>query len=199
MHLLKTRTHGWVVAIVVSLTLLGCPRKPPPHYYLLDPGTQNYLNEVASGIAIGVGPLWVAPHLNRLQVVTRETETDLMISDAHQWAAPVKDSVFHVIAANLAVELNTNRIYEFPLRRRRHLDYQVAIDLLRLDGRLGGEVILVARWILSSGDGKKMLASRVTRVAKATQSDDYSSYIQAKSQAVIDLGKEIAKTIKEQT
>jgi uncharacterized lipoprotein YmbA len=198
MHLPKIRPHGWTVAIIVLLALYGCPRKPPPNYYLLDSGTQNTLSEVASGVAIGIGPLWVAPHLNRLQVVTRQTDTELKISDAHQWAAPVRDSVFSVIASNLAVELNTNLIYEFPLRLRRHLDYRVAIDLIRLDGHLGGEVILEARWILSSGDGKKMLDSRVTSVSKSTQSDDYSSYIQAKSQAVIALSKEIAKSIKKQ-
>jgi uncharacterized lipoprotein YmbA len=178
---------------------MGCPRKPPPNYYLLDPGTPTHINEVPSGIAIGVGPLWVAPHLNRRQVVTRLSETDLKISDAHQWAAPVKDSVLYVIAANIAVELNTNRIYEFPMRRRRHLDYQVAIDLLRLDGQLGGDVILEARWILSSGDGKKILISRVTRIVKQSLGVNYSSYILAKSLVVAELAKEIAQTIKTQS
>jgi uncharacterized lipoprotein YmbA len=72
----------------------------------------------------------------------------------------------------------------------------VAIDVLRLDGRIGGEVECVARWIISSGDGKKELVSRISRIVESTPGEDYEAFIQAESRAVAALGKEIADAIK---
>lgn len=135
-------------------------------------------------------------HRQEWSIVTRESNTQLRLSESHQWAEPLQVAIYSIIAIKISSELNTNRIYEFPLRCKRPLDYRVAIDVLRLDGRIGGEVECVVRWIISSGDGKKELVSRISRIVKSIQSEDYDAFIQAESRAVAALGKEIADAIK---
>ena len=171
-------------------------QKPPPDYYMLDPGPPGKFTGLEHGVAIGIGPFSVAPHLNRLQIVTRESDTRLKMSEAHQWAAPLKDTIWNILAINLAKQLNTNRIYEVPSRQKRTLAFRVGIDILRLEGQLGGDVELLSRWIISSGDGKKELVSKISRFLESTNNEDYEAYVEAQSRALTALSKEIAAAIK---
>jgi uncharacterized lipoprotein YmbA len=198
MNLPEKRFITLVLSLSLAFAIGGClgAQKPPPDYYMLDPGPPGKFTGLAHGVAIGIGPYSVAPHLNRLQIVTRESDTRLKMSEAHQWAAPLKDAIWTVIAINLAKELNTNRIYEAPSRQKRTLAFRVGIDILRLDGQLGGDVELLARWVISSGDGKKELISKITRFVESTPTDDYEAYVEAQSRALASLSKEIAAAMK---
>ncbi|MBW2410776.1 MAG: membrane integrity-associated transporter subunit PqiC [Deltaproteobacteria bacterium] len=189
-----------VLIFLVALALWGClgEQKPPPEYYMLYPGPSTEFTRLEHGMAIGIGPFTVAPHLNRLQIVTRESNTRLRMSEAHQWAAPLKDAIYNVLAVNLAAELNTNRIYEVPSRQKRTLQYRVGIDILQLAGELGGEVKLVSRWVITSGDGKRELISHISRIIEPTGTNDYEAYVEAQSRALIALSKKIAEAIKAQ-
>ena len=192
---MKRRMNAVSLTLILVFLILGCvPMKPPPNYYMLDPKLESELIGREHGMAIGVGPLSVASHLNRLTIVTRDSNTRLTLSEANQWAEPLREGIFKVIAISLAAELDTNRIYEVPQRRKRPLDYQVAIHILRLDGELKGEVVLMARWILSSGDGKnrKELVNRVSRIVEAAEAPGYEAFVEAQSRAIAALSKEIA-------
>ena len=200
MRLLKKRSNTTFLIFLITLALSGClgEQKPPPDYYMLYPGPSTEFTGLESGVAIGIGPFYLAPHLNRLQIVTRESNTRLKMSEAHQWAAQLKDTIYNIISVRLAAELNTSRIYEVPSRQKRTLAYRVGIDIMELVGELGGEVKLVSRWIITSGDGKKELISHTSRISEPTGTDDYEAYVEAQSRALIALSKEIADAIKAQ-
>ena len=200
MRLLEKRSIILVLIFLIAAALWGClgEQKPPPEYYMLYPGPSREFTGLEHGMAIGIGPFSVAPHLNRLQIVTRESNTRLKMSEAHQWAAPLKDAIYNVLAVNLAAELNTNRIFEVPSRQKRTLSYRVGIDIMQLVGELGGEVRLVSRWIITSGDGKRELISHISRIVEPTGTDDYEAYVEAQSRALVALSKEIAAAIKAQ-
>ena len=200
MRLLQKRSKTLVLIFLIALALLGClgQQKPPPDYYMLYPGPSTEFTGLESGVAIGIGPFYLAPHLNRLQIVTRESNTRLKMSQAHQWAAPLKDTIYNIISVRLAAEINTSRIYEVPSRQKRTLAYRVGIDIIELVGELGGNVKLVSRWMITSGDGKQELISHTTRIVEPTGTDDYEAYVEAQSRALITLSKEIADAIKSQ-
>jgi uncharacterized lipoprotein YmbA len=200
MRLLEKRSNTAILIFLIALALSGClgQQKPPPDYYMLYPGPSTEFTGLEHGMAIGIGPFYLAPHLNRLQIVTRESNTRLKMSEAHQWAAPLKDAIFNVISVRLAAELSTNRIYEVPSRQKRTLQYRVGIDILQLAGELGGEVKLISRWIITSGDGKRELISHISRIVEPTGTDDYEAYVEAQSRALNALSKEIAEAIKAQ-
>ena len=198
MTFLEKRFIKLVLFVFLAVAISGClgTQKPPPDYYMLDPGPPGKFTGLEHGVAIGIGPFSVAPHLNRLQIVTRESDTRLKMSEAHQWAAPLKDTIWNSLAINLAKELNTNRIYEVPSRQKRTLAFRVGIDILRLEGQLGGDVELLSRWIISSGDGKKELISKISHFLESTPIDDYEAYAEAQSRALTALSKEIAAAMK---
>jgi uncharacterized lipoprotein YmbA len=175
----------------------GCAKGPPPKFYMMQTPAATEPAGLEQGVTIGVGPVNLPAHLDRNQIVSRETGVKLDLSEREQWAEPVKDGVSRVLAVQLALTLDSNRIFVLPLRRRRALDFQVAVDVLRLDGTLGGDVILGARWSILSGDGKKLLISQVSRVEESTGVPEVAAYVEAQSRAVARLGEEIGTAIKE--
>lgn len=184
--------------LVTSLLAAGCATTPPPDFYILDTAAPTSLPGFEQGVSVGVGPVEVAEHLNRNQIVMRESGTKLKVSEQSQWAEPLKAGFTRVLRINLGLNLNSNRIYALPMRQRRPLDYQVAVDLLRFDGALGKEVVLGTRWTLLSGDGNKILLSKVTRVQEPVQGNDISEFVAAQSRALAILIREIAAAIKDQ-
>jgi uncharacterized lipoprotein YmbA len=184
------------LALLATLLAAGCAKAPPPDFFLLDAAAPSQLPGFEQGLSVGVGPVEIARHLDRNQIVSRESDTKLKLSDRNQWAEPLKAGFTRVLLINLGLELDSNRVYALPMRQRLPLDYRVEVDLVRFDGVLGREVILAARWALMRGDKREILTSKVSRIREPVQGDDYAAFTTAQSRAVARLGREIAAAIK---
>lgn len=197
---MKTPPFPRVLKLVVAGLLIGaCAPKPPPDFYLLNTAAPTSPPGFEQGVRVGVGPVKTPSYLDRNQIVSRESGTKLRLSEQSQWAEPMKAGLTRVLLVNLGLELDSNRIYALPMRQRRSLDYQIPIDVLRFDGTLGTgrEVVLGARWMLLSGDGKQVLISKVSRIQEPVNAVDVAAFVEAQSRAVARLSAEIAIAIKE--
>lgn len=141
----------------------------------------------------------IAPYLEGNQIVTRESDTQVSLSDQSRWAEPLKAGLIRVLLINLSVDLDSNCIYGLPLRRTRQLDYQVPIDVLRFDNAPGktDQVVLGAHWALLSGDEEETITSKVSRIREPIDGADVSAFVAAQSRALGKLSAEIAAAIKE--
>ena len=186
-------------AFFILLTMLiaaaGCAKGPPPDFYVLHATTSESIAGVERGIAVGIGPVELPAHLNRSQIVTRTSDYQLDLSESHQWAEPLKDSVSRVIAVNLSNMLESNRVYVIPRRQKISLDFQISIDIARFDGRLGEAAALGARWTLYGKDTREPLLSKVTTVYEETGDDTYNALVAASSRTLEVLSMEIAQAI----
>ncbi|MCK5364255.1 MAG: membrane integrity-associated transporter subunit PqiC [Gammaproteobacteria bacterium] len=186
-------------AFFILLTMLiaaaGCAKGPPPDFYVLHATTSESIAGVERGIAVGIGPVELPAHLNRSQIVTRTSDYQLDLSESHQWAEPLKDSVSRVIAINLSNMLESNRVYVVPRRQKISLDFQVTIDIARFDGRLGEAATLGARWTLYGKDTREPLLSKVTIVYEETGDGTYNALVGASSRTLEILSREIADAI----
>lgn len=191
-------TPTQILAFLLLAVGSGCAKTPPPDIYLLDSAAPSQLPGFEKGIAVGVGPVELAPYLDRGQIISRESATKLKASEGHQWGEPLKAGFTRVLMVNLGLELDSNRIYEYPTRQRRSLDYQVALDVLRFDGALSSEIVLAVRWTLLSGDGKRVLVSKVSSIEETVHQSSYESFVVAQSRAVVQLAREIADGVRDQ-
>lgn len=185
-----------VFSVLITLLLASCAKGPPPTFYLLDVAAPKQLPGFERGVAIGVGPVETARYLDRNQIVSRTEGASLDLSEQHQWAEPLKAGFTRALLINLGLGLNSNRIYEMPMRRRRPLDFQIPVDVLRFDGVLGEEVVLSARWAVLSGDGKRVLVSKVSRYIEPTRGPGFDAFVAAQSRALSQLADEIVATIR---
>ena len=183
------------ILLAMLMTAAGCAKGPPPDFYVLHAPASESIVGAEHGVAVGVGPIELPAHLNRSQIVTRATDYQLDLSESHQWAEPLKDSVSRVIAVNLSSMLESNRVFVIPRRQKVSLDFQISIDIARFDGRLGEAAALGARWTLYGKDTREPLLSQVTIVSEDTEDGSYNALVAASSRALGILSMEIAEAI----
>ena len=185
----------FVILIIGTLSFTGCATTPPPTYFQLEEPANVQLSGIERGIAVGVGPLNLPAYLDRPHIVTRATEHRLELSDFNRWAEPLKDSMLRVIAVNLSNELETTRVFALPRRRPVvPIEFKVEINVARFDGRLGGEVVLVARWILL-GKEDQLISTKVSIIREQSAGSDYDALIKAQNKTLQKLSNEIAEAI----
>jgi uncharacterized lipoprotein YmbA len=83
----------------------------------------------------------------------------------------------------------------FPWPKSTPIDYQVAVEVTQFDGAPGGMVLLTARWVLRSGDGRNTLAMRKSSISESVEGADYAALAAAQSRAVARLSREVAAAI----
>jgi len=190
-----------VLAFGVLLAILfGCASSPPSRFYLLTSLDATSLEIKPSAedrcFSIGVGPIRIPDYLDRPQIVTRGLSSEIVLAEFDRWGEPVKENLIRTLAKNLSVLLCANTIAFFPWKGGTLLDYRIEMEVLRLDGSLGGNVTLEAWWMIFNGNGKKMLFSKKSNITEAVAGQDYKSLVAAKGRAIGLLSRDIAAAIK---
>ena len=191
----------WVVIIFSTLwvVLSGCASSPS-RFYLLSSleATSPEMKPSAEErcFSFGIGPINIPYYLDRPQIVTRGTSTELKLAEFDRWGEPLGDNLKSVLAKNLSILLCTKAVAFFPWRGGIPIDYRIEMEVLRFDGSLGGNVSLEAWWMISSGDGKRILFSKKSTLTEAVGGQDYKSLVGAESRALGTLSREIAEAIK---
>ncbi len=189
-----------VLFIIVAILLSGClGRSPSPTFYALTPVTDQVVSRRSSPVtnaAIGLGPVKVAEYLDESLIVTRRSENELDKAQFNRWVGSFKDNFINVLADDLGSLLSTERIYLYPWRLSIPIDYQVTLDVVRCDGRLGDVAYLEARWVIFKGPEKKLLKIHRSSINEPVTGPGYAALVAAESRAVAQLCREIAEAIK---
>jgi hypothetical protein len=149
----------------------------------------------ARNAAIGIGPIKIADYLDRSKIVTRTGDNRIDLSEYDQWAGSFEDNLIHVLAENIGAMVPTEQIYLYPWRTSLPTDFQVVVDIVRCDGRLEGDVLLVARWRILAGQEKEVLTVRRSSISEAVRYPGYEALVAAQSRALAILSREIVEQI----
>ena len=195
-----------IVLLISFIFLGGClgtGTQKPTDYYLLQPLNSAMEEQGAAareGIVLGIGPVRVQDYLNRPQIVTRTSTSEIMLHEFHYWGEPLSTNFTVVLAQNLSALLSTDRIFIFPYRNKQNLplQYQVIVDVIRFDGEPGVKASLLVQYcILQFQDnGMKELVTRQPSFSKPLADDSIATLVAAMSELVADLSSEIAGEIK---
>lgn len=191
-----------LIVAVAWMVLGGCfGKSQSARFYTLSALPEAPLGSTpdrpARNAAVGIGPIKIADYLNQSKIVTRSGDNRLQQAEYDQWAGSFEDNLAHVLADNIGFLVPTDRIYLYPWRTSLSIDYQVVVDIVRCDGRLGEAVRLVARWSLLSGQEKEVLATKRSSIDETVDGNDYEALVAAQSRALARLSREIAAAIKE--
>ena len=190
----------WVVLPLVAILLGGCVRSPEPKFYTLTPVQDQFSGRrpnPAQNAVIGIGPVKLADYLDRSQIVTRTSEEQLVKSEFNRWAGSFKDNFINVLADDLGFLLSDQQIYLYPFRPSILIDYQITVDVIRCDGRLGDAAYLEARWSILQGQEKKLVKMNRSSIREPVTGPDYGDLVAAQSRAVAKLSREIATAIQQ--
>jgi hypothetical protein len=187
-----------IVALLMHLA--GCASSAPSRFYVLSPLASTKVESQAlkdeGCIALGVGPVELPAYLDRPQIVTRVSENELNLAEFDKWAEPLKDNFSRVLVENLSTLLCADAISIFPWKGPTPIDYRIEVTVIRMDGNVGGNASLVARWAIFRENDRKMLLARQSSFSRLLSSEGYKALVSAQSRAIADLSREIAEAIK---
>ena len=187
---------GLALLGVCLLGLSGCGSSPPTRFYVLPSltGAETAPPAAPRDLTIGVGPVTLAPYLDRLQIVTRASRARLVLGEFDQWAASLQDSVPRVLAENLSLLIPTDRVLLHPWSRTTEPDYQVTVDVTQFDAGPSGEVVLAARWQILSANEKELVIRKARFTAVAGR-QGYEATVSAMGHALDALSQDIAAAL----
>ncbi len=165
-------------------------------YYSLTPLSQIYSGErLNPQLNLGIGPVEISSILNRPQLVYRENNNEIKISEHNQWAGSLREEIQKTLIERAMNISGSDRIMHYPWPRDHWPEYETHIRIDRLDGMLGEKVVLVAHWDLFTDKGKKNLNSRTSRYMIALTNNDFLTYVVAQQTALSNLADEIVNEI----
>ena len=193
-----------IISLVVLGGCLGKGTQDPTKYYLLQPMASSVTGEHTGaedgGFSVGVGPVRMREYLDRPQIVTRSGENEIHIGLFHSWAEPLGGNFSSTLTHNLSILLQTDRLALWPWDRKlEHVDYQIIVDVIRFDGVLGGEAVLIARWyVFSYKEGMKTeeIIPKKSTYTAPMEDDSYEALVAAMSKTLEDFSREVADVIK---
>ena len=190
------------VLIGVSLSLLlawGCASSPASRFYTLSslsgPVKAKTEQPLSQGPTIGLGPIRFPDYLDRPGIVIRSGGNTIEIAEFDLWAGSLKEDFIRVLAENLSILLETDKMVLYPYIGIVPTDFKIGINLNRFEGAPGGEVFLEAAWIVQAGPDKKEGFVQKSQITEPVSGSDYPSLVAAQSRAVEKLGREMAKAI----
>ena len=188
-----------VILVIVVISLGGCRRSQTPRFYALSSMQDQAISKRSSSVQnaiIGIGPVKLADYLDQPRLVNRTGDNQLIVAEYDRWVGSFKDNFVNVLADNIGFLLPTERIHFYPWRKYVPIDYQIILDIVRCDGRLGDAVWLEVRWSIVSGPEKKLLKMNRSSIREPVGGEGYAALVAAQSRALAKLSQEIAEAIR---
>ena len=191
-----------IIVYTVLLTLFaGCASTQTSRFYTLNAMDVSSSSSTPGAsemdVTIGVGPIKIADYLDRSEVVTRDNQNGIQISEFDRWVGQLRDSFMGVLSENLAQLLSTDQVVLYPWRSSIPIDYKIEVEVIQFDGEPGARATLVARWIILEGGSKKVLLMKRSHITESVSASDYSAVVAAQSRLLVSLSREISSQIKD--
>jgi uncharacterized protein len=159
-----SRFSSPLLLLCAALALQGCVQflAPQAQFYQLEHGGPE-LPKDDKGPAVLLGPLTLADYLQRENLLQREPDDSLSVSQQVRWAGSLQNDVGQLMLRQLAGKLNTSRIALYPDRVGFDSEVQVLLHISRLDSGAQRPAVLEAQWRLLNGAGT-LRGSRLVRL-----------------------------------
>ncbi|MEJ5357726.1 MAG: PqiC family protein [Desulfobacterales bacterium] len=190
-----------IAKIALSLFLLGCATASPRvAYYLLspdvEPASAATAAETRPPLKVALRPLVLPDLIDRPQIVVRSSEATVEVSEFHRWGGSLKREIARVLAENLNLLLHDHPAVVATDDLALGPDLVLAVQILRFDGRPGGEVTLNTLWTLARPQAAGERLVQDSRIRVLCEAPGYEGLVLAHSRALGLLSREIAAGVR---
>ncbi len=217
--LIRSILLGMAVPLLFGVS---CSSSVPARLYVLRPTDVPRTGDVqvaeaptattskkALSLKLGVLPVDLPGYLDRSQIVREVNPNQLSLANLDEWAEPLKENVTRLLNEDLIRALGSSHVYSFPADDDVQITHKLAVRIVRFEPSTSGDVILEARWSVTSIKDRKEVVSRYSVVREpvlrevapspATEfprgvppESSYKSEVAALNAALAKLGHEIA-------
>ncbi len=185
-----------ILCALVLMVLTGCAGSSTRFYVLTPVPVVSASTAVSpeSAVAIGLYPVRLPAYLDRPEIVTRIDANRIQLAEFDQWGEPLQDAVTRILARNLSLLLPASRVATCPQAFSGPTDYAVTVEVVQLDGTLGKDCTLIARWAIA-GKGEKEPKATGIFTRNEPAGDSYATLVAAASRLIGALAQDIATGI----
>lgn len=188
--------HRLALLPCVLLLVTGCGSSPKRNFYALPtPPPARESGGAPARPVVEIGALTLPELVDRAQIVARQSDTRLEISDAHRWAEPLKSAIATTLAAYLSRELGGAPVYVQGQSTAREPDLRLSLDMLRFESVLHEAALVEAVWMLRRKEEDRPIRGRSV-VRETVQGEGYEALVAAHGRALSRLAHEIAMAIR---
>jgi len=190
---------GFIAVILLSFVLVGClsiSNSPVPRFYSLqtiDHAGESKKFEITPKLIIGIGPIGIPEYQNRPQMVTQDKDGMVKFAQFERWGESLDAGLGRLILENLTAMFPQAEFQIFPCDFAIPLDYQVLVNVVKLESQLDKGLSLVAQWTIIDSKTKTMLLTKRSEFYQEINPHTYSGLAQALSRAGALLSNEIAE------
>lgn len=183
----------------LATVLAACATTSPSvNYYSLEPGTVTTTQDKAGAKVMAFGPLRVPEYLNRSQLVTRGTGSNLTVHEYDRWAEPVEDAIHRVVAAQLDSQLDGVTVVAYRALQALAVDFRLLGQVDRFEADASGKVVLQLQWSVLDKDEHALIPPRRDRYeAQAANPGEAGAIVGAMNQALDRFSRDAAGRLRE--
>jgi uncharacterized lipoprotein YmbA len=186
--------------LLVCVIAAGCVSVDPSRFFALAPlpRTDQRAEDSAgtSALALAIGPVNFPGYLDRRGLVKRLSQNRFAVADNDLWAEPLEENFSRVLAQNLSILLQTDRVVAYPWERNQRPTYQVQVEVLRFEPNTEQVVELWARWNILD-QTKKTIRLKESYWTQPAKDKSTEASVAALSETVADLSREISRALRE--
>jgi len=199
---MNLRRYLFVVLLPAALLFAGgCASSPKPDFYVLsaEEGWRAVASrdQATSAYTVRFAPVNLPDYLDRPNIVVREGSQQIRREPLRRWGIPLEKTVVETVGAAIARAKPEAYVDVVMQRMPPDNGYLVHIDLVRLDGHLGGEVELIAQWRVTRGSQKDgaSVAQRLDRYEERASGKTHAAYVEAIRLLLARMGEDIASVM----
>jgi uncharacterized protein len=184
--------------VVAGFVLTSCATTvPATSYYLLNGSrSPSIRSHPAGATTVYVRRVDVPAYLARPGLVTMNGGVRVAYAETALWAESLDQGMARAVAEALS-ENSRIRAFAFsPAGPPPDHNYDVSIRVERFEGTDAGQVILRARWSVSTSDSSASIASGTTEIRRSGwQLGDYPGLVRILGDEVAQMSRQIARAI----
>jgi uncharacterized lipoprotein YmbA len=194
----RRHTRALLTGLLVLAPACGLisPRPDPTRFYVLAPLPAADAADAPAGMRVlGLGPITFPRYLERAELVTRVSSTEIRVATFDRWAEPLRTDFERTLAQNLTALTGVARVVPFPWFRGVPLDVVVEVDVVRFEPDLEGTAFLDARWRVRNPHSSTLVRSADASLREPANAKGTDAAVDAMSRALGALSREIAAAL----
>lgn len=177
------------IALGICLVLLSaCGRSPTVKFYTLSSEPVTTVNTDLE-LNLAVGPADFPRYLDRKQIVTRVSPTQVNVDEYHVWGSSLESGFLESLGNNLSDRLASANITVYPSQAIANVDYQIVFDVMAFEGARGESVTLRTQWTIISAVSNEVVKAGIFESIQEVVDGkgSYDSLVMAHSATIADL------------
>ena len=138
----------WTPACI--LLLLGaCASTTPDHFYVLSALPQDTRDARPPPTVQATLKVTLPASADRTEIVLNASGGQVVILEHERWAAPLADLATQTLARDIERRRTDTLIFTHDMGRSKGADVRIAVDVVQMTLRRGGEARIEAQWQIS--------------------------------------------------